>query len=100
MSTPATTGSGTSLGSKAAILSLLGIPGHLCDRSDHSLHISYQKYKAYLEATQTYQRMVADGSWTGNKLHAVDFIELFVSKSFWHSHIKKYFSKVSDHPLM
>jgi hypothetical protein len=100
MSTPATTGSGTSSGSKEAILSLLGISGHLCDRSDHSLHISYQKYKAHLEATQTYQRMVADGSWTGNKLHAVDFIELFVSKSFWHSHIKKYFSKVSDHPLM
>ena len=99
MSTPAT-GSGTSLTSKEAILTLLGISTHLCDRSDHSLHFLYQKYKAYLEATQTYQRMVADGSWTGNKLSGVDFFELFVSKSFWHSHVKKYLSKVSDHPLM
>src|ERR1700679_1023613 len=99
MSTPATTGSGTS-SAKEAILTLLGIPIHLSDRLDHSLHISYSKYRAHLEATQTYERMVADGTWSGNKLSAVDFIELFVSKSFWHSHVKKYFSKVSDHPLM
>ena len=104
MSTPAATGSatgsGTSSSSKEAILALLWIPTHLCDRSDHSLHISYQKYKAHLKATQAYERMVADGSWTGNKLHAVEFIELFVSKSFWHSHVRKYFSKISNHPVM
>jgi hypothetical protein len=100
MSTPATTGSGALSASKEAILTLLGISTHLGDRSDHSLHVSYQKYRAHLEATQTYERMVADGTWIGNKLSAVDFIELFVSKSFWHSHVKKYFSKVSDHPLM
>ena len=104
MSTPAATGSatgsGTSSSSKEAILALLGIPTHLCDHSDHSLLISYQKYKAHLEATQAYERMVADGSWTGNKLHAVEFIELFVSKSFWHSHVRKYFSMISNHPVM
>ena len=44
--------------------------------------------------------MVADGSWTGDKLSSLNLIELFVSKSFWHSHVKKYFSKVSDHPLL
>ena len=87
MSTPASIGSGipstvVSSTSKEAILTLLGIPSHLCDRSDLSLRISYQKYKAHLEATQTYERMVGDGSWTGKKLFAVDFIELFVSKSF------------------
>ena len=102
MSTPATTGSGALSASKEAMLTLLGISTHLGDRSDHSLHVSYQKYRAHLEATQTYERMVADGTWIGNrnKLSAVDFIELFVLKSFWHSHVKKYFSKVSDHPLM
>ena len=62
MSTPITTGSGTSMDSKGAILTLLGIPSHLCDRSDQNLHISYQKYKAHLEASQAYDRMVADGS--------------------------------------
>jgi hypothetical protein len=101
MSTPAATSSGSALASsKEAILTLLGIPTHLCDRSDHSLHVSYQKYKAHLEASQTYDRMIADGSWTGNKLSSVDLIELFVSKSFWHSHVKKYFSQVSNHPLL
>jgi hypothetical protein len=79
---------------------LLGIPPYLGDRSDHGLHVSYQKYKAYLEASQTYERMLADGSWTGDKLSAVNLIELFLSKSFWHSHVKKYFAQVSNHPLM
>ena len=100
MSTPAMTGSGTSSASKEAILTLLGIPTHLSDHSDHSLRISYEKYRAHLEAIQTYERMVSDGSWTGKKLSAVDFIELFVSKSFWHSHVKKCFSKVSNYPVM
>ena len=100
MVTPLTTGSGTSMDSKGAILTLLRILSHLCDHSDHSLHISYQKYKAHLEASQAYNRMVADGSWTGNKLSAVDLIELFVSKSFWHSHVKKYFLKISNFPMM
>ena len=44
--------------------------------------------------------MVSDGTWAGRKLTAVDLIELFVSKSFWHSHIKKYFSKVSNYPML
>ena len=74
----------------------MGIPSHLSDRSDHSLQVSYKKYKAYLEACHTYEQMVGDG----HKLSAVDLIELFVSKSFWHSHVKKCFSQVSNHPLM
>jgi len=81
-------------------LSQLGIAFHLADRSDHSLHIAYQKYKAYLEACHTYEMKVADGSWIGNKLTAVDLIQLFVSKSFWHSHYKKLFSKVANYPDM
>lgn len=85
---------------KEQILSQLGIAFHLADRSDHSLHIAYQKYKAYLEACHTYEMKVADGSWTGNKLTAVDLIQLFVSKSFWHSHYKKFFSKVANYPDM
>jgi hypothetical protein len=44
--------------------------------------------------------MLADGSWTGNKLIAVDLIQLFVSKSFWHSHYRKFFPKVSNHPFL
>jgi hypothetical protein len=44
--------------------------------------------------------MVSDGSWVGDRLTAVELVELFVSKSFWHSHVKKYCSQVSNHPLM
>lgn len=44
--------------------------------------------------------MVADGTWTGRKLTSVDLIELFISKSFWHSHVRKYFGKVSNYPLL
>ena len=99
-SSTATDSGSTSLSSKEAILTLLGLPIHLCDRSDHSLHTAYQKYKGHLEASQTHDRMVAGGTWTGRKLTSVDLIELFVSKSFWHSHVKKYFGKVSNYPLL
>jgi hypothetical protein len=86
--------------SKVAILTRLGIPSHLCDHSDYSLRISYKKYKAHLEACHTYNQLVSDGSWLWNKLTAVDLVELFVSKSFWHPHVKKYCSQVSNHLLM
>ena len=86
--------------SKEAILGLLCLPTHFADRTDCGLHVAYQKYKAHLEAFHTYEKIIADGSWSQKKLIAVDFIELFVSKSFWHSCFKPVFSKVSDYPLM
>ena len=48
---------------KEEILSQLGIPSHLADRTDRGLVVAYQKYKAQLQASQTYERMLADGSW-------------------------------------
>ena len=104
MSTPGTTESAISLGdSRETILGLLHIPAHLADRADRAdrgLRVAYQKYKDYLEACQTYEKMLADGTWLGKKLSSVDLIELFVSKSYWHSHFKPNFSKLSDYPLM
>ena len=47
---------------KEAILTSLGIPTHLCDCSDHGLQISCKKYKAHLEACNTYDQMVSEGS--------------------------------------
>ena len=84
----------------AGILSQLGIPSHMADHNDRGLHVAYEKYKAYLEACRVYERKVAEGSWTGGKLTGADLIQLFVSKSFWHSHYKPLFSKVSNHPDM
>ena len=85
---------------ESGILSQLGIPTHLADRSDHGLRIAYEKYKAYLEACRVYQEKVVDGSWTGHKLSGTDLIQLFVSRSFWHSHYKPLFTKVSNHSDM
>jgi len=84
----------------AGILSQLGIPAHMADRNDRGLHVAYEKYKAYLDACREYERKVADGSWSGRKLTGADLIQLFVSKSFWHSHYRPLFSKVSNHPDM
>lgn len=81
-------------------MGLLHIPAHLADCADRGLHIAYVKYKAHLEACQTYEKMIADGTWVGKKLTLVDLIELFVSKSYWHSHFKPNFSKVSNYPVM
>ena len=44
--------------------------------------------------------MLSDRVWTRNRLTAIDLVELFVSKPFWHSHVKKYCSQVSNHPLI
>jgi hypothetical protein len=84
----------------AGILSQLGIPIHMADRNDRGLLVAYEKYKAYLNACRAYQAKVADGSWVGGKLSGAELIQLFVSKSFWHSHYKPLFSKVSDYPDM
>ena len=81
-------------------MGLLHIPTHLADCADHGLHVAYEKHKAHLEACQTYEKMIADGTWAGKKLTLVDLIELFVLKSYWHSHFKPTFSKVSNYPLM
>ena len=84
----------------AGILSQLGISIHMADHNDRGLLVAYEKYKAYLDACHVYQAKVADGSWVGGKLSGVDLIQLFVSKSFWHSHYKPLFSKVSNYPDM
>lgn len=78
----------------------LGIPLHLADRNEWGLPLCYEKWKAYLVATNTYQKMRKEGTWTGKTMTTKDMIELFVSKSHFHSHFRKSFSKVSDYPEM
>lgn len=90
----------TFLAQTSTILAQLGIASHLADRTDKGPQIAYQKYCALLEARQTYHRMLTGGSWPGPKLTGKDLIELFVSKSFYHSHYSKYLAKVSDYPPM
>ena len=78
----------------------LGIPIHLSNRSDRHIRVMYKKYKAHLQASQTLAKMTADGTWTAQQPTATELIELFTSKSMWHSHYKPAFSKISDYPEM
>lgn len=78
----------------------LGIPSELSDRTEGGLRHAYEKYKAYLLACKTYGEMTADKSWVGDRLTGADIIQLFVSKSYFHSHYKKFFSKVVNYPDM
>ena len=82
------------------ILDQLGLSPELCNRTDGGLRHAYEKYKAYLQACKNYGEMTANKSWVGDRLTGADIIQLFISKSYFHSHYKKYFSKVSNYPDM
>jgi hypothetical protein len=80
-------------------MTLLGISAHLSARNDRNIRLAYEKYKAYLQASQTLSKM-KDGSWPGKKPSTIDLIEVFVSKSMWFSHYRPAFSKVADYSEM
>jgi hypothetical protein len=82
------------------LANLLGVPAHLVGSGDVSLQIAFQKYSAYLIACQNLDRMVADRTWVGKKPSKTDIVELFVSKSFFHSHYTQSFPKVTKYPKM
>ena len=82
------------------LMSRLHIPLHLADRTDHGLHFAYEKYKVFLEANQTLASLCASGEWEGKRPVVTDLIEIFQSKSMWHAHHAKAFSKVGNYPEM
>ena len=82
---------------KAQLISVLDIPSHLTDSGDISLQTAYQKYKAYLLASQTVETMMANNAWMIKRPTQTDLIELFVSKSYYHSHYKRFFSQVAQY---
>jgi hypothetical protein len=84
---------------KKDILIQLGISPQLTDK-DRGLRHAYEKYRAYLQACKTYDEKIANKTWVGSKLTGADLIQLFISKSYFHSHYKKYFSKISHYPDM
>jgi len=81
-------------------MTLLEIPSHLTNRAERNIHFAYEKYKAYLSATQTLSTRISEGTWPGKKPSSTNLIEIFLSKSMWFSHYKPAFSKVSNYPLM
>jgi hypothetical protein len=85
---------------KLEIIHILKIPVHLTGSADVSLQVAYQKYKAYLVASQALDDMLGNRTWTIKRPTRTDLIEVFVSKSFFHSHYWWYFPKVADYPKM
>ena len=85
---------------KSQIIHLLNIPVHLTGSGDVSLPVAYQKYMAYLVACNTLDEMVGNGTWTTKCPTRTELIEVFVSKSFFHSHYRRHFAKVADYPEM
>ena len=85
---------------KLEIIRILKIPVHLTGSADVSLQVAYQKYKAYLVASQALDDMLGNWTWTIKCPTRTDLIEVFVSKSFFHSHYRRYFPKVAYYPKM
>lgn len=85
---------------KDELISHLHIPSHLVGAGDGSLRFAYQKYKAVLVAVSTYNAMSSSGTWTIKRPTRTDIVGLFISKSFFHSHYKRYFSKVGEYEEM
>src|SRR5882762_10072467 len=104
--TPAVTPSVTSSSSavdqfKSQLINLLKVPAHLTAGSrDVTLQVTYQKYKAFLVASSTLDDMVAKRTWPMKRPSRTDLIELFVGKSFFHSHYRPLFTRAANYPEM
>jgi hypothetical protein len=87
--------------SRSQIVALLQIPAPLlvCP-TNVDLRLAYAKYQGYLKANAKMYQMVANGSWTMKTLTGVELIEVFVSKSVWHSSYSKLFPKVKNFALL
>jgi len=86
---------------KMKIAGLLNVPTHLVGSGkDAPLHLAYEKYCAFLAASQSYDKMVVAGTWMMKKLMKADLMELVISKSFYFSHYCPCFSKLSEYPNM
>ena len=93
---------GTSLTDKE-VVALLEIPPQLVGNAtkDGGLRLYYAKYKACLKALKTMNNKYDEGTWPATrKVRQTAVIELFVSKTMWHSHVAKPFKNISDYPDM
>ena len=83
------------------LVTLLNILTHLVGSGkDASLRLAFEKYRAYLAAVVTYDKKIAEGTWTSKKLNKTDIIEIFVSRSFFFSHYHSYFGKLAEYLKM
>ena len=82
------------------LISILEIPAHLTGKStkDAGLKLYYQ---ACLKAMNVMQNKFKDGTWPAPKMISkTSVVELFVSKTMWHSHVHKHFKNLAEYPQM
>jgi hypothetical protein len=82
-------------------MKILGIDHELSDRGKKGLAWYYKKYKAHGAAVQLMDQMHAQGTWPlPKKPSNAELVEIFLSKSYWHSHVAKGFANISRYPEM
>jgi hypothetical protein len=81
-------------------MDILGIDPELSDHSKKGLRWCYKKYKAFNAAVQTMDELSKKGKWPlVKKPNHTELVEIFLSKSYWHSHVK-HFSTIARYPPM
>jgi hypothetical protein len=84
------------------LMDILGIDPELSDRSKTGLKWCYEKYKAYNAAVQTMDQLLKQGQWPSvvKKPNLTELVEIFMSKSYWHSYVVKPLALVASYPQM
>ena len=84
------------------LMDVLGIDPELSDRSKKGLKWCYEKYKAFNAAVQTMDQLSKEGKWhlAAKKPNHTELVEIFMSKSYWHSYVVKPFSLIAPYPQM
>ena len=61
----------------------------------------YKKYKAFNAAVQQMEQLINQGKWSlGRKANHTELVEIFMPKSYWHSHVVKPFGVIAHYPQM
>jgi len=84
------------------LMSILKIDSELSDRSKKGLRWCYKKYKAFNGAVQFMDQLSREGKWplAAKKPSHTELVEIFMSKSYWHSHVVKPFALIARYPQM
>ena len=82
---------------KDELVRRLDIPHTLVGSGEATLQVAYQKYEAFLAAFKKYTEMKNGGTWQGKKPTKTDLMEIFASKSYFHSHYNAFFPKVAGY---
>ncbi|KAK2465440.1 hypothetical protein APHAL10511_002794 [Amanita phalloides] len=100
---PESTGLNSAQHSKKELITLLNIPEHLTiDIKGKNIGIReyYSRYRACLEAQSTLSEKIQAGTWVGKRPNNATIIQLFTSKTTWHTYIVPAFSDINNFPVL